>query len=595
MVLEHWRLSIIDLSSNGSQPMRLRETASPVIAYNGEVYNFQELRPLIAGGEFKSATDTEVVLRLYEQQGLDCLPKLNGMFALAIHDPARRRVVLARDRFGIKPLYYHVHSDGSLSFASELKALLLNHDIDLALDAKAIQSLFHLLYIEGERTPFEQVKKLPPGSYLTYDLDSRKIEIHRYHQFTFTPHHTQPAACVQRIDDLLAESVRMHLIADVPVGALLSGGVDSSLLVAMMTRYSNDVHTFSVGHGTNSPYDESKHANVVAQRYRTQHRQTLVEQGTVSGLVDRVCEVLDEPIGDTSVFLNYFIFGFVSQSVKVCLSGLGGDELFGGYNRYLACKLLPIYTGVPAPLRGGLQSLIGLLPASRTSRFGNKVRLIKTFMRQADGDLGRSYRSFIDYLAEPGLSPVRDVGGFTNARFDAYWDEALLDQLNRIYKYDVENYMVNDLLLLTDRMSMQHSLEARVPYLENELVDFALGIAPRDKIRGYTLKHLLKKVAERYLPRDLIYRRKQGFSSPTSGLLTAATLDDLTRQLAGSTAPYVQLLNTSMFNDLIAAHRRGEQDYSLQIFTLLVYLKWMEGLFAQLATRESRARVHARS
>lgn len=589
VVLEHWRLSIIDLSSAGSQPMTLDEENSPAIAYNGEVYNFGELRQQLTGIHFKSATDTEVVLRLYERFGLDCLSKLNGMFAFAIHDRAKRRIVLARDRFGIKPLYYHIHADGSLSFASELKALVLNHTIDLTLDTVAIQSLFHLLYIEGERTPFKNIRKLAPGSVLTFDLDTRNIEIRRYHQFQFSEHHGSESTCIQKIDDLLAESVRMHLISDVPVGALLSGGVDSSLLVAMMTRYSTDVHTFSVGHGTGSPYDESKHSDLVAKRYRTQHQHTQVPEGSIGGLVDQVCEVLDEPIGDTSVFLNYFIFGFVSKSVKVCLSGLGGDELFGGYNRYLACKLLPLYTGVPSVFRKGMQSLMELMPASRASRIGNKVRHIKTFLGHADPDLGRSYCNFIDYFSGSGASPVIAASPFTNTRFDAYWDDQLMDELNRIYHYDIENYMVNDLLLLTDRMSMQHSLEARVPYLENNLVDFALGIAPEDKIKGFTLKHLLKKVAERYLPPDLIYRRKQGFSSPTAGLLTDSTLDMLTREMMTSQTDYVRLLNRPMFIEMIAKHRRRTEDYSLQLFTLLIYLKWMENLFAQRDSCRSKA------
>jgi asparagine synthase (glutamine-hydrolysing) len=579
VVLEHWRLSIIDLSSNGDQPMRSGND-SLVIAYNGEVYNFRELRDQLGGEQFKSATDTEVVLRLYERYGLDCLLQLNGMFALAIYDRSKRRIVLARDRFGIKPLYYHIHPDSSLSFASELKALTLNHSIDLTIDVAAVQSLFHLLYIEGQHTPFEAVKKVPPGSYLIYDLDTKSVQIRRYHEFSFAEHQTPEPACIQRIDDLLAESVRMHLISDVPVGALLSGGVDSSLLVAMMSRYSPDIHTFAIGHGAGSPYDESRYSDLVAKQYNTQHHHKVIPPGAIGALVDRVCAVLDEPIGDTSVFLNFFVFGFVSESVKVCLSGLGGDELFGGYNRYLACKLLPIYANIPQVFRDGLMSLIELMPASRASRIGNKVRHVKSFLTHADPDLGRSYRSFIDYFSRPGFSPVVSSEQFTNSRFDAYWDDKLLDKLNRIYRYDIENYMVNDLLFLTDRMSMQHSLEARVPYLENNFVDFALGIAPGSKIKRLTMKHLLKKVAERYLPANLIYRRKQGFSSPTSGLLTETTLQSLLNELDKNDAQYMQILNRSVFIELIGEHQRGE-DNSLQIFTLLVYVKWMRNFFSE--------------
>ena len=596
VVVEHWRLSIIDLSTNGAQPMAINPTVRAdgatapafVMAYNGEVYNFKELKQEFADEEFHSATDTEVVLRLYARHGLDCLKKLNGMFALAIYDNARQQIVLARDRFGIKPLYYHIDSNANLSFASELKALISNPVIERTLDLAAIQSLFHLLYIEGERTPFESVRKLPPASFLVYDLRKKNIRTGKFHQTAFVEHRTPVAACIDRIDELLAESIRMHLISDVPVGALLSGGVDSSLMVAMMRRYTDEIHTFSVGYGDDKSFDESQYFNRVAALYRTDHHHTVLHQSGIGALVENVCAVLDEPIADTSVFLNYFIFGFTAQSVKVCLSGLGGDELFGGYSRYLACQLLPIYTCLPAAFRQGIASLIEALPSSRHGRLGNKVRLIKTFLSRADPDLGRSYCNFIDYFGQPDSLPVLAAEPFEHSRFDAYWDEVLIEQMNRIFKFDVENYMVNDLLFLTDRMSMRHSLEARVPYLENNLVDFALGIAPGQKIKGLTLKYVLKRVAERYIPRSVIYRRKQGFSSPIQGLLSDKALDSLASQLNDSSERYVRILNKTLFLKLIGEHRAGREDHSLQIFTLMIYLKWMQHCYEGFGTQVDR-------
>jgi len=585
VVLQHWRLSIIDLSDDGAQPMAVGDDASLVIAYNGEVYNFSELRKELPDTRFTSGTDTEVVLRLYERYGLDCLPKLDGMFAFAIYDKKKRQIVLARDRFGIKPIYYYVDAEKNLAFASELKSLMLGHPIAPTLDKTAIQSLFHLLYIEGERTPFADVRKLPPGSWLVYDLDSMSWHTARYHRISFVDHDEPEPVAVQRVDDLLADSVRMHLISDVPVGALLSGGVDSSLMVALMSRYTDEVHTYSVGYADSSFFDESKYFNQVAEMYRTDHHHTVVHQERLDGLVDTVCSVLDEPLGDTSVFLNFFIFGFVSESVKVCLSGLGGDELFGGYNRYLACKLLPVYTNLPGWARGAMERLISGIPSSRHGRLGNRVRLIKTFLRNVDENLGRSYCKFIDYLSHTEASPVVACDPFENSRFDAYWDEEAVDGINRIYKYDIENYTVNDLLLLADRMSMQHSLEVRVPYLENELVDYALGIAPKRKIRRLTMKYLLKKVAERHIPKDVIYRRKQGFSSPITGLLSPARLDALRTELEQSDEQYVCILNRRLFSEMIESHSRGRDDYSLQIFTLLVYMRWMRHMFDQIGVR----------
>lgn len=584
VVLEHWRLSIIDLSANGAQPMAMRHSQSPVqtgahsdlvIAYNGEVYNFQDLRRETHGHDYVSSTDTEVVLRLYAEQGLACLPKLNGMFSFAIYDQARQQLVLARDRFGIKPLYYCVDDQSNLSFASELRALLRGSPVDLTLDRRAIQSLFHLLYIEGERTPFERVHKLAPGSYLVFDLKTKAVTIGRYHDFRFSTHGSTEEQSIDRIEDLLDRSVQMHLISDVPVGALLSGGVDSSLLVALMAKHTDEIHTFSVGYEDNPLFDESRYFNLVAARYHTDHHHTVIRQDGLDKLVREVCGLLDEPIGDTSVFLNYFIFGFAAQSVKVCLSGLGGDELFGGYNRHLAFKFLPSYMAAPPTLRRGLRSIFSHLPSSRHGRVGNKIRLVKTFLAQTDPDLGRTYCNFLDYFAHCGASPVPSAGTFTNSRFDAYWDEALTEEFNRVYKYDLTSYMVNDLLFLTDRMSMRHSIEARVPYLENDLVDYSLGIAPRAKIRGRTLKYLLKKVAERHLPREVIYRRKQGFSSPISGLLSPHGLDSLLATLSSSKEEYVEILDRSLFRRLIEAHRTGTEDHSLNLFTLMIYLAWM--------------------
>jgi len=358
-----------------------------------------------------------------------------------------------------------------------------------------------------------------------------------------------------------------------------------------MGRYSANVLTYSVGHADNQLFDESKYFNQVAAQYGTTHHHKVLRGGDLASLVDEVATVLDEPVGDTSVLLNYFIFGFVAQSVKVCLSGLGGDELFGGYNRYLACKLLPTYLGVPKPARDAIRSLIALLPSSRDSRAGNKVRLVKTFLMNADGDVGRAYCNFIDYFANAKQSPVMANGEFTNARFEAYWDDALVEELNRIYKYDIENYMVNDLLFLTDRMSMRHSIEARVPYLENRLVDFALSIPPALKTRHFTLKYPLKKVAKRYLPHEVIYRKKRGFSSPTVGILSAERLAGLARELAESGEEYVRILNRDLFLDMIAKHRQGNGDFSLQIFTLTVYLKWMADCYRRMQARRSRPRA----
>jgi asparagine synthase (glutamine-hydrolysing) len=588
VVLEHWRLSIIDLSANGNQPMAIGDDGGYVIAYNGEVYNFRELRDRLSGIELKSGSDTEVVLRLYEQVGLEFLRDLNGMFALAIYDRARKRIVLARDRFGIKPLYYHVDGQSNLTFASELKALLFNSSIGVSLDIAAIQSLFHLLYIEGERTPFNEIKKLEPGCFLVYELETKQVTISKYHEFTFGSSSLSEAQCLDSIDHLLSESVKAHLLADVPVGALLSGGVDSSLMVAMMSRHSANLLTYSVGYADNQLFDESKYFNQVAEQYGTTHHHKVLRAGDLGSLVEEVATVLDEPVGDTSVLLNYFIFGFVSQSVKVCLSGLGGDELFGGYNRYLACKLLPAYLGVPKRFRDTIRSLISLLPSSRDSRAGNKIRLVKTFLMNADSDLGRAYCNFIDYFANAEQPPVVSGERFTNTRFDAYWDDALIEELNRIYKYDIENYMVNDLLFLTDRMSMRHSIEARVPYLENRLVEFALSIPPDQKIKHFTLKHPLKKVAQRYLPDEVIFRKKRGFSSPVAGILSPERLSDLARELTECEEEYVAILNRDLFLSMIAQHRQGKEDFSLQIFTLMVYLKWMEDCYRRMRNRRSR-------
>jgi asparagine synthase (glutamine-hydrolysing) len=576
------RLSIIDLST-GDQPI-YNEDRSLAIVFNGEIYNFQELRAelVAAGHRFATASDTEAVLHLYEQYGLDALPRLRGMFTFAIHERRTGRVILARDRLGIKPLHY-VDTPHVFYAASEIKSLLGLPGVDRALDEVALDQYFALLYVPAPRTIFRDIRKLPPGHYLIKE-PGRPAVIGRYWQLSARPGAPRSdaewiAEFRQRFDDAVAS----HLVADVPLGVFLSGGVDSSAMVASMARAGAKINTFSLGFPDEyRDFDERRFARLVAGRYGAHHEE-LVVTPRIEETIQTLADVFDEPLGDSGAVPNYLVCQAARRSLTVALSGLGGDELAGGYRRHLGVLVADWYRAVPRALREGVvRRVVELLPESR--RGMRALDRAKRFVRHAELPWVERFFGFVTALPRerraalytPALrervaldSALAHVRELADAQPDA-------ELLNRVLAIDLQSYMVDDLLAVADRTSMAASLEVRVPFLDHPLVEFMAGAPARLKIRGLDKKHLLKRAFKDDLPREVLHRRKGGFSLPVARWLR----EDLDGLLDDVMSP-ARLRQEGLFapeavERLRREHRLRQHDWSSALWALLMFHLWKD-------------------
>ena len=562
------RLSIIDLET-GDQPIA-NEDGTVHVVQNGEIYNYRELRAGLehAGHRFATRSDTEVLVHLYEEHGDGFAERLRGMFAAAVWDSRQRRLVLARDPFGIKPLYYR---DGAeeLAFASELRALPRGE-----IDLDALEAFLAFNSIPGPYSIFRDVKKLPPGHLLVWEDGEGRVS-------RFARPAPVPASEVRREDeDELAEelrarlrdSVRAHLIADVPVGVLLSGGVDSSTLAALAAQESSEpVHTFSIGFEERS-FDELDDARAVAQLYGTRHEE-LVLRPDAALLLPALADAFDEPFADSSALPTYLVSELATRHVKVALSGEGGDELFGGYYTY-AADLLAQRVGRLAPLA---RPLVEHLPSS--SRRASLDYKAKRFVRGADlPPLERHHawkeifspEARNELLGRPSSFEPVDL---LRAR---YAETEGAELLARLQDVDLGTYLVDDLLVKTDRASMAHSLEARVPYLDPLVAGLAQALPTRLKVSGLRKKRLLRKSAAPLLPRRIVYGRKRGFSIPAAAWLRGE-LELFARDvLSPETLRRQAFFQHAAVTRLLDRHVAGKEDLSRQLWGLLAFTLWYE-------------------
>ncbi|HEX8050644.1 MAG TPA: asparagine synthase (glutamine-hydrolyzing), partial [Solirubrobacterales bacterium] len=502
------RLSIIDLD-HGHQPIA-NEDGSCVVVQNGEIYNYRELKRELGGRGHRFATDcdTEVLVHAYEEWGDAFLERLRGMFALALWDKRRQRLLLARDRFGIKPLYYR-HVDGGLSFASELKAMLEQPGFSRKIDPKAVAAYLAFNSIPAPLTIFAEARKLPPGHLLAWE--GGEVDVRRYARPG-----PPPAGEVRResADELAAElrevlddSVRAHLVADVPVGVLLSGGVDSGGLAALASQHVDEpLRTFSIGFEEQG-FDELSRARLVAERYGTDHHELVLRPDAVE-LLPKLVEAFDEPFGDSSALPTYLVSELAVGEVKVALSGEGGDELFGGYYTYVA-DLLARRVGRLAALA---QPLAEALP-SRTDRVGFDYKA-KRFARAAalpPLERHHGWKEIFSSQARAELAgPAASAWDPLDLYRARYAETAGAEPLARMQDVDLGIYLVDDLLVKTDRASMAHSLEARVPFLDPKVGEFALSLPRRARVRGFDKKRLLRRALRPLLPREVVDGSKQG-------------------------------------------------------------------------------------
>jgi len=549
------RLSIIDLEG-GDQPIA-NENESIWVVQNGEIYNFLELRDELAsaGHRFRTRCDTEVHLHLYEEHGPRYVERLRGMFAVAIWDSRARRLVLARDRFGIKPLYYRV-AGGELAFASELKALLTLRDFSRELDPDALEAYFDAGYVPAPLTIFHGTRKLGQGEVLSWAFGDAEPTVQRYARPA--PSAARAGGEAQLAEELrahLRDSVRAHLLSDVPVGVLLSGGVDSSALTALAAEQtSGRLHTFSIGFEERS-YDELAKARAVAQRFGTEHHELRLAPDIVE-LFPQVAESFDEPFADDAAIPTYLVSQLAARTVKVALAGEGGDELFGGYDVYAAHSL--------APFARPLAPLLRRLPSPRVRRLAGAAALPALERHLA-------WKRMFGVEARAGLLRVR--GGDPSARFRSRWDETQgADELARVLDLDLGTYLADELLVKADRASMAHSLEVRVPFLDNELAAFALGLPSRLKVRGFAKKRLLRQALDPLLPAEILAAPKHGFTLPAAEWLRGPLAPFARDVLSGERG----LFDGAVVRRLLDEHVAGRSDNWRELWTLLCFCVWFD-------------------
>lgn len=584
--LAHRRLSIIDLAS-GQQPFS-NENGTVVVVYNGEIYNFRELAKELttAGYKFRTRCDTEVVLYAWEEWGEACVERLRGMFAFAIWDRNRSVFFLARDRLGIKPLHYSLLSDGRLIFASEIKSLLVHPRMSRNIDPKAVEEYFAFGYVPDPRTIFQGVSKLPPGHTLTVRRGNALSEPRCYWDIDFHDNGTRHEGDIE--DGLIAhlrEAVDIRMIADVPLGAFLSGGVDSSAVVSMMAQLSEKpVNTCSISFG-DAAFDESDYARRVAQRYATDHQVEDVKPDDFS-LVDRLAGIYDEPFADSSAMPTYRLCELARKRVTVALSGDGGDETFGGYRRYRwhlheqrIRSCLPRI--VRRPLFGSLGRIYPKIDwAPRVLRAKSTFQALA---RDAVEGYFHNFSIFPDDLRLQLYSKrfINDLDGYRAIEvFHKHSMNAPDHPLSMVQYLDFKTYLPGDILTKVDRASMAHSLEVRVPILDHKLVEWAAGLPPALKLRAGQGKRIFKRSLEPYLPKDLLYRKKMGFAVPLARWFRGPLRDHVRERLLHPSFEGSGFLNTRTVRRILEKHESGRRDFSAGIWTLLMF----ESFLRRIAT-----------
>ena len=572
------RLSIIDLAG-GSQPIH-NEDRTIWVFNNGEIYNYQRLRRELIerGHRFETHSDTEVLVHLYEEYGEEFLHRLEGMFAIALWDMRRSKLIVARDRIGIKPVYYW-QGAGGVAFASEVKALLTVPACSAGISMDGLTEYVSLGYAVAPKTIFDGIHRLPPATALIWEHDT--FRIHRYWSPpTTVDEEPDYDEWVHRVRNELERAVADHLVSDVPVGAFLSGGIDSSAVVSLMNRTSEqDLLTYSIGYrgdATARYYNELPYAKIVAGQLGSQHREIEVAPD-VARLLPRLMWHLEEPISDSAAITTFLVSELAARSVKVILSGVGGDELFAGYNRYLGDRYTERYRRIPRWLRASvLPTIAGLLPVGRQNRLMDMARYAKRLVEAGELDWRERYRYYLaianDDLVQSLLQQTfaRDEDGF----FKAASKDLSADPLSRLFQIDWQTQLSENLLLLTDKMSMAVSLECRVPFLDQGLVELASRIPARHKLPGGRLKGLLKDALQDVLPPDILHRRKRGFGAPVGAWFKNELLPLRKELLGRRTVVGRGVMDPDVVDELCTSHDRGREDYTDLILTLMNFEIW---------------------
>lgn len=578
--LGHRRLSIIDLSENGRQPMA-NEDGSVLLVVNGEIYNFREMRAALEGRghRFQGRSDSEVIVHAYEEYGTGVLDRLRGMFAFALWDDRRKTLLLARDRIGIKPLYYWI-ANGRLAFASEIKSLLEIPGVSRDLNRHALYDYMGFEFVPAPQTMFRNIHKLPAGHYLL--AKEGRVDVARYWDLQF-PAAAAPRSfpeAVERVRDLLDQAVASHLVSDVPLGVFLSGGLDSSAIVAMMRRHiGGALKTFTIGY-PDKTFSELDYARQVADAFGTEHQVLMIEDLNADYVKESIWH-LDEPMTDLSAVPLFLVCRQAKPQVTVCLSGEGGDESFAGYDRFKASRLNRAYRWIP----GGIRRL-AIHPAvnrlrDRPQKKG-AVNMLKRFLQgaalpeeaahlrwqyfsNAEQDLRLFNAAFRKEVRLDPFRALREYNALCNAR----------DAVNREIYLDMRFMMTDSVLMKVDKMSMASAVEIRVPLLDHVLVEYIASLPGRWKLRGLQTKHVLRAALQGILPDNIVRRGKQGYSLPVKHLLRGTLRDELTRRL--NEAPIIRNnFDLKYVNGLIREHMDASHNHNHVLWALFNVAVWQE-------------------
>ena len=569
------RLSIIDIKS-GQQPI-FSDDGNLAIVYNGEIYNFRELRKELEslGHKFKTNSDTEVIVNAFEEFGPDCLKKLRGMFAFAIWNFRDETLFIARDRVGKKPLFYTIAEDGNFVFGSELKTLLVHGEFKREIDIAALDAYLTFGYVPEENCILKNVNKLPPGRFLIFK--GGQVTTEKYWDFDYAePQNIKTEAeYAEILREKIRESVKIRLISEVPLGAFLSGGVDSSTIVAMMSQGSDSpVKTFSIGFKEDS-FDELKYARIAAKHFGTDHHEFIVTPDLFD-LVDELVWHFDEPFSDPSSLPTYMLSKMAREHVTVVLSGDGGDELFAGYSRYVINEKRRGFAKLPRSVRQGvLRSISSRLPHGARG---------KNYLYNISLDSTDRYIDSVSCFNGPKKESLYS-DGFRNRLNGSFWKSeqdfrAFADSvstgndIDKLLYLDSKTYLPGDILTKVDRMTMANSLEARMPLLDHELIELVVGIPSNLKMKGLETKHILKKAMEGIVPDEILYREKQGFGVPIGEWINIQLRDRIVGDLGDRRTLERGFFNVGYIQTLLKEHSTGRRDHSHALWVLWMFELW---------------------
>jgi len=574
----HRRLSVIDIAM-GQQPLG-NEDGSVMVCYNGEIYNYRELTAQLKelGHTFKTRSDTEVIVHAWEEWGEDCVHHFRGMFAIGLWDRNKQVMFLARDRLGVKPLYYAMTPDGWFAFSSELKALRMHPSLPRDIDPQAVEDYFAYGYVPEPKTIYKGALKLSPGFRLTQKVGAPLATPEQFWDVPFKLHEKMTESDAQgELVERLREAVKIRLVAEVPLGAFLSGGVDSSAVVAMMAGLDEGaVHTCSIAF-KDKAFDESEYAQQVAQLYKTDHFVETVDTDDY-GLLDTLAHLYDEPYADSSAIPTYRVCQLARKRVTVALSGDGGDENLAGYRRYRYAMAEQSVRGrIPEMLRKPVFGTLGRVYPK--ADWAPRVFRAKTTFEALSRDLVEGYFHGVSIMTD--AMRARLFSDKFRAGLQGYGAIDVMrghaaksptdDPLSMIQYLDMKTYLPGDILTKVDRASMAHALEVRVPLLDHKLVEWISGLPPEMKLKGSEGKYIFKKAMEKYLPHDILYRRKQGFAVPLAAWFRGPLRARVQQALLGPALADTGMFNQDFLRELVEQHLSGRRDYSAPIWSLLMF------------------------